>query len=77
MGAVPPRWRVHAVHADRQRDGAACDVGADGLTDDGLPIGVQLIGRPVDEATLIRLAAQIETARPWAGRRPELTEQLA
>ncbi|HEY1369685.1 MAG TPA: amidase [Gaiellaceae bacterium] len=37
---------------------------------DGLPIGVQLVGRIFDEATLIRLAAQLEQARPWAGRRP-------
>jgi amidase len=43
-----------------------------GLTDDGLPLGVQLIGRPADEATLIRLAAQLEVARPWSDRRPVL-----
>ncbi|HEY1485036.1 MAG TPA: amidase [Micromonosporaceae bacterium] len=36
----------------------------------GLPIGVQLIGRPCDETTLVRLAAQIEAAAPWAHRRP-------
>ena len=36
----------------------------------GLPVGVQLIGRPFDEATLIRLSAQLEQARSWAGRRP-------
>jgi Asp-tRNA(Asn)/Glu-tRNA(Gln) amidotransferase A subunit family amidase len=38
----------------------------------GLPIGVQFMGRINDEATLFRLAGQLETARPWFGRRPEL-----
>jgi amidase len=36
----------------------------------GLPIGIQLVGRPYGEATLLRLAAQLEAATPWAGRRP-------
>jgi len=40
--------------------------------DDGLPTAVQLAGRPADEATLLSLAAQLEAARPWASRRPEL-----
>ena len=39
--------------------------------DDGLPVGIQLAGRPAGEAALLALAAQIEAARPWSGRRPE------
>jgi amidase len=37
--------------------------------DDGLPIGIQLIGRPAAEDVLLSLGAQLERARPWAQRR--------
>ena len=40
--------------------------------DDGVPIGTQLFGKPAGEGPLLALAAQIETARPWAERRPDL-----
>ncbi len=37
---------------------------------DGLPIGSHFFGRYTDEATLLRLAAQLEQARPWTKRHP-------
>ena len=41
-----------------------------GLDSHGLPLAVQLCARPADEVTILRLASQLEEARPWAGRRP-------
>jgi amidase len=41
--------------------------------DDNLPIGIHFIGRFGDEATLFRLAAQLEAARPWTDRRPPVS----
>jgi amidase len=42
-------------------------------SEDGLPIGVQLVGGPADEATLFRVSAQLEEARPWRERRPPVS----
>jgi len=41
--------------------------------DGGLPIGTHFVGRFGDEATLFRLAAQLEQARPWASKRPPIS----
>jgi amidase len=49
----------------------SCSVPA-GFGADGLPRGVQLVGRVEDESTLIALAAEIEAERPWAQSRPPL-----
>lgn len=40
--------------------------------DAGLPIGVQLAAAHAREDVLIRIASQLERARPWAGRRPSI-----
>ena len=44
-----------------------------GFSEGGLPLSVQLVGRPADETTLISLAAQLESERPWAESRPPLS----
>lgn len=41
-----------------------------GISPDGLPAAVHLVGRPYDGCTLVSLAAQLESAHPWAHHRP-------
>src|ERR1700760_33065 len=69
-------WTLNAVAAMVPYNGVwnvtgqpAASVPA-GLGADGLPRGVQLVGRFNDEATLLSLAAQIEAERPWDAQRP-------
>ncbi|HEV7586077.1 MAG TPA: amidase [Solirubrobacteraceae bacterium] len=44
--------------------------------DDGLPLGVQLVGRPAGEASLLALASQLEQAQPWAHRRAPVGSEV-
>ena len=69
-------WTLNAVAAMVPYNGVwnltgqpAASVPA-GFGADGLPRGVQLVGRVNDEATLLSLAGQLEAERPWAERRP-------
>ncbi len=44
-----------------------------GFDADGVPLSIQIVGRPGDEGTLLSLAGQIEAERPWADRRPPIS----
>jgi len=46
-----------------------------GFDGDGLPVGLQLVGRIGEDALLLRAAALFEAAHPWADRRPPLPEE--
>jgi aspartyl-tRNA(Asn)/glutamyl-tRNA(Gln) amidotransferase subunit A len=43
-----------------------------GWTTDGMPVGLQIIGRRFEDTTVLRAAAAFEEARPWADRWPEI-----
>ena len=43
-----------------------------GMTQDGLPVGMQIVGRHLDDAGVLRAAAAFEAARPWAHLWPEI-----
>jgi amidase len=44
-------------------------------SESGLPIGVQFVARSGDEMTLLKLAAELEEASPWIGKKPPLIER--
>lgn len=45
-----------------------------GFTDSGLPIGVQLVGKPADEMTILQLAYQLEEVKQWHKQHPQINE---
>ncbi len=47
-----------------------------GWTDDGLPVGLQIIGRHLDDPAVLRASAAFEAAKPWKDRWPPILEQL-
>jgi len=47
-----------------------------GFTEDGLPVGLQIIGRHLDDPSVLRASAAFEAAKPWANRWPAMLEEL-
>ena len=47
-----------------------------GFTKDGLPIGLQIVGRQLDDATVLRAAAAYEAAAPWKDKWPPMLAQM-
>jgi amidase len=62
--AFTPKWNMTGQPA------VAVPAGLDAAS---LPVSVQLVGRPADEATIIQVAAQLEEARPWRHLRPPVS----
>ena len=47
-----------------------------GFTQNGLPVGMQIVGRHLDDPLVLRASAAFEAARPWRDRWPPLLEEL-
>lgn len=48
-----------------------------GFTDDGLPVGLQIVGRRLDDALVLRASAAFETAAPWRDHWPEMVARTS
>jgi aspartyl-tRNA(Asn)/glutamyl-tRNA(Gln) amidotransferase subunit A len=65
-------WKNNSVTTPFNVTGGPALVQCVGFTDDGLPLSMQLTGRPFSDATVLRVAQAYEAATPWKARRPPL-----
>ena len=71
--SVDPRWAFTPFcYLFNMTGQPAASVPA-GFTSDGLPIGLQVVGRFGDEATVLRVSAALEEAQPWAAHKPPVS----
>ena len=70
--AVPPYGWIPFTYPFNLTGQPAASVPC-GFTKSKLPIGLQIVGRRFDDATVLRASAAFERARPWADKRPPLT----
>ncbi len=66
-------WIAPNIHTVFNVTGGPCLVLCDGFSTSGLPMGMQIAGRPFDDATVLRVSHVYEKAAGFRGRRPELT----
>jgi aspartyl-tRNA(Asn)/glutamyl-tRNA(Gln) amidotransferase subunit A len=67
---VDPRIGFHAFTYPFNVSGSPAASVPCGFSADGLPIGLQIVGRSGDEVTVLQASAAFEKARPWADKRP-------
>jgi aspartyl-tRNA(Asn)/glutamyl-tRNA(Gln) amidotransferase subunit A len=70
-------WQRNSVTTPFNVTGSPALVQCIGFTDDGLPLSMQVVGRPFAEATVLRVAKAYEDATPWKQRRPPLVAGAA
>ncbi len=70
-------WRNPSIATPFDVTGGPALSLCNGFSESGLPLAMQVIGRPFDEATVLRVADAYEKATPWRQRRPALEPGLA
>ena len=72
---VPPRWTIQTIPFNVTGNPAMAI--PTGFSKSGLPLGMQIVGRPFDEATVLRIGAAYEAAAGWIAKRPALELPVA
>jgi aspartyl-tRNA(Asn)/glutamyl-tRNA(Gln) amidotransferase subunit A len=70
-------WQRNSVTTPFNVTGGPALVQCIGFTEQGLPLSMQVIGRPFADATVLQVAQAYEAATPWRGRRPSLDPNAA
>ncbi len=73
-GGFADKWENPNFYATFNLTGAPALVVCSGFTEDGMPLAMQIAGRPFDEATVLRVGHAYERATSWRERRPTLVE---
>ena len=71
-GGFADKWENPNLYVPFSLLGLPAMVVCTGYTDDGLPLSMQIVGRPFDEATVLRVGHAYERATRWRERRPPL-----